>query len=213
MPAVTPSPTLKICLRILFGTVSNLPRCSWWSSHTTSFWTTTFEWDLATALYRAFGDPGSNGIRLHKRSTAGESGLRFQSRGKLFGCQYPASAIGLLVNIDRGILCASHLRLASEQRLFRRIFLARRLYTRQNPNAQQYNRAHGDPVRGHVHQVCSVHQSADHDCEPNRVNSKRHGISLSSSPRGPLLRARSPACGAVESGQSPRAAITATSLL
>jgi hypothetical protein len=35
--------------------------------------------------------------------------------------------------------------------LSRGIFLPRRLYTRQNPNAQEYNRAHHNPVRGHMH--------------------------------------------------------------
>jgi hypothetical protein len=61
--------------------------------------------------------------------------------------------------------------------LFRRIFLARCLYPGQNPNAQEYNRSHDNPVRGHVHQVRAVNQSADHDYEADRVESERHGIS------------------------------------
>jgi hypothetical protein len=51
-------------------------------------------------------------------------------------------------------------------RLFRRVFLARGFYARQNANAQEYNRAHDNPVGGHVHQVGGVNQSADQDCEP-----------------------------------------------
>jgi len=43
--------------------------------------------------------------QLHKRSTAGESGFVFQNRGKLFGGQYGAWAVRLLVNIDRTVFC------------------------------------------------------------------------------------------------------------
>jgi hypothetical protein len=60
------------------------------------------------------------------------------------------------------------------------ILLTRRFDTCENPDSQKYDRAHDNPVRGHMHQVGGVSQSADQDCEPNRVNSERHGISLSS---------------------------------
>jgi hypothetical protein len=60
------------------------------------------------------------------------------------------------------------------------VFLARGLYARQNPNAYQYNRAHNNPVRGHVHQIRGVSQSADHDGESGSVNSEGHLISLPS---------------------------------
>jgi len=57
---------------------------------------------------------------------------------------------------------------------FRRIFLTRRLYPRQNSSAEQHDRAHDNPVRGHMHQVRTVDQSNDHDCEPYRVQAERH---------------------------------------
>jgi hypothetical protein len=60
------------------------------------------------------------------------------------------------------------------------IFLTRGFYALQNSETQKHDRAHGDPVCGHVHQVPGVNQPADHDRKPNRVKSERHNISLSS---------------------------------
>src|ERR1019366_8763870 len=64
--------------------------------------------------------------------------------------------------------------------LFRRIFLPRRFYPRQNPKTQEYDRSHDNPMRGHMHQVCGVNQSSDQDCETHRVKSERHSVSLAS---------------------------------
>jgi hypothetical protein len=47
------------------------------------------------------------------------------------------------------------------------IFVACRHYTRQNPESYQYRRAHGYPVGGDVHQVCTINEAAEHDCEPD----------------------------------------------
>jgi hypothetical protein len=66
----------------------------------------------------------------------------------------------------------------SESDLFRRISLTGSFYSRQNSNSQEYDRAHDNPMRGHVHQVRAIDQSDEHDREPNRVKAERHGISL-----------------------------------
>jgi hypothetical protein len=56
--------------------------------------------------------------------------------------------------------------------LSQRIFLTRRLYTGQNPDSYEYDRAHRNPVWGDVHQVCCINQAADHDRKPYRIKAK-----------------------------------------
>ena len=46
-----------------------------------------------------------------------------------------------------------------------RVLLARRLYSRENTESEEYNRPHRNPVRGHVQQIGGIDQSADHDRE------------------------------------------------
>src|ERR1035441_4510224 len=58
--------------------------------------------------------------------------------------------------------------------LFRGVFLTRRLYPRQDPDPQKHDRAHSNPMCGHMDQVSSINQSAKHDCESNGVESERH---------------------------------------
>ena len=58
------------------------------------------------------------------------------------------------------------------------IFLTCRLYARQDPDAQEYDRAHHDPVRGHVHQLRAISQPADHDHETHCIKPKRHNDSF-----------------------------------
>ena len=56
--------------------------------------------------------------------------------------------------------------------LVRGTFRTRRLYSFQNPDSQKYDRAHRNPVRGHMHQIGGVNQAADHDCESNRIKAE-----------------------------------------
>src|SRR5208337_2760627 len=53
-----------------------------------------------------------------------------------------------------------------------RIFLTRRLYSCQNPNSQEYDRARHDPVYGHVNQVCGINQADDYDRKSTRVKTE-----------------------------------------
>lgn len=52
------------------------------------------------------------------------------------------------------------------------IFLTCRLYARQDPDAQEYDRAHHDPVPGHVRQVRAISQPADHDHETHCIKAQ-----------------------------------------
>src|SRR6185369_16617398 len=56
--------------------------------------------------------------------------------------------------------------------LVRRILLSSGFDTRQNPHAQQYERADRDPVRGHMHQSGAVHQATNYDQESKYIKSE-----------------------------------------
>jgi hypothetical protein len=53
-----------------------------------------------------------------------------------------------------------------------RVSLARRLYTGQNPNAQEHDATYCNPAAGHVRQMRPIHQPADQDGKPYGVDSE-----------------------------------------